>query len=81
MIFCRLYRAYFEAKTNLFEMWRGNPMLTSVLFGLPMGFFALICYTICCADIMEEGVDEDGEGEDDGQEGQAAKDQDHEKTD
>ena len=42
-------------------MWKGNPALTSVLFGLPMGFFALICYSICCADIMD--ADEEDEDE------------------
>ncbi|TRY67032.1 hypothetical protein TCAL_03476, partial [Tigriopus californicus] len=57
----RLYRAYYEAKTSVIEMWKGNPALTAVLFGLPMGFFSLICYSICCADIMdaEEEDDED----------------------
>lgn len=55
----RLYRAYYEAKTNIFEMWKGNPALTAVLFGLPLGFFALICYSICCADIMDADEEED----------------------
>ena len=46
-------------------MWRGNPALTAVLFGLPLGFFALICYSICCADIMDaDDEDEDDEGKD-----------------
>lgn len=55
----RLYRAYYEAKTSITEMWKGNPALTAVLFGLPLGFFALICYSICCADIMDAEDDED----------------------
>ena len=60
----RLYRAFYEAKTSLFDMWRGNPVLTSVLLGLPLGFLSLIFYSICCADIMdadeeEEEIDED----------------------
>ena len=42
-------------------MWKGNPALTSVLFGLPMGFFALICYSICCADIMDADEEEEDE--------------------
>jgi len=58
----RLYRAYYEAKSSFIEMWRGNPALTAVLFGLPMGFFSLICYSICCADIMDaEEEDDDGD--------------------
>ncbi len=57
----RLYRAYYEAKTNIYEMWKGNPALTAVLFGLPLGFFALICYSICCADIMDADEEEEEE--------------------
>jgi thioredoxin domain-containing protein 10 len=57
----RLYRAYYEAKSNIVEMWKGNPALASVLFGLPFGFFALICYSICCADIMDAEEDDDEE--------------------
>ena len=61
-LFCfRLYRAYYEAKSNIIEMWKGNPALASVLFGLPFGFFALICYSICCADIMDAEEDDDEE--------------------
>lgn len=55
----RLYRTYFEARTSLSEMWRGNPVLTAVLFGLPMGFLSLICYSICCADILDADEEED----------------------
>lgn len=55
----RLYRAYFEARSNISEMWKGNPALTAVLFGLPFGFFSLICYSICCADIMDAEEEED----------------------
>jgi thioredoxin domain-containing protein 10 len=40
-------------------MWRGNPVLTSVLFGLPLAFLSLILYSICCADIMDANDEED----------------------
>ena len=40
-------------------MLKGNPMLTAVLFGLPLGFFSLICYSVCCADIMDAEEDDD----------------------
>lgn len=40
-------------------MWKGNPVLTTVLLGLPLGLLSIICYTICCADILEAGDDED----------------------
>lgn len=55
----RLYRMYFKSHKSLADMWRGNPVLTSVIFGLPLGFLSLICYSICCADIMDAADDED----------------------
>lgn len=47
--------------TSAQDMWRGNPVLTTVLFGLPFGFLCLICYSICCADIMDADDEEDEE--------------------
>lgn len=41
-------------------MWQGNPVLTTVLFGLPLGFLSLICYSICCSDIMDADDEEEG---------------------
>ncbi|CAH0546273.1 unnamed protein product [Brassicogethes aeneus] len=58
-LFVRLYRGYFEASTSLGEMWKGNPVLTTVLFGLPLGFLSLIMYSICCADILDAEDDEE----------------------
>ena len=55
----RLYRAFYEAKTSMVGMWKGNPVLTAVLLGLPFGFLSLIFYSICCADIMDAEDDED----------------------
>lgn len=55
----RLYRTYFEARTSLADMWRGNPVLTTVLFGLPLGFLSLILYSICCSDILDADEDEE----------------------
>lgn len=56
----RLYRTYFEARTSLSDMWRGNPVLTTVLFGLPLGFLSLILYSICCSDILDADEEEEG---------------------
>ncbi|XP_055941209.1 protein disulfide-isomerase TMX3-like isoform X2 [Argiope bruennichi] len=58
----RLIRAYFGAKTALFGMWKGNPVLTTVLLGLPFGLFSIICYTSCCTDILAAN-EEDEEAE------------------
>lgn len=60
-IWVRLYRTYFETKRYLYDMWRGNPVLTAVLFGLPLGFLSLIVYSIFCADILD--ADEEDEQE------------------
>lgn len=57
----RLYRVFFESRRYLYDMWRGNPVLTSVLFGLPLGFLSLIVYSIFCADILDAN-EEDEEG-------------------
>lgn len=40
-------------------MWKGNPVLTTVLFGLPLGFLSLILYSICCSDILDAEEDEE----------------------
>lgn len=59
----RIYRTYFEARTSLADMWKGNPVLTTVLFGLPLGFLSLILYSICCSDILDaEDDEEEGKG-------------------
>ncbi|XP_006612399.1 protein disulfide-isomerase TMX3 isoform X1 [Apis dorsata] len=55
----RIYRSWFELKTTLSAMWMGNPILTMVLFGLPAGFLSLICYGICCPDILDADDDEE----------------------
>jgi len=52
-IFSRCYRVYFDLSTTLIEMWVGNPVLTSVIFGLPLGFLSLICYSMCCNNILD----------------------------
>lgn len=74
----RTYRAWFELKRLLRDMWKGNPVLScgkrklemsilhkllfislSVIFGLPLGFLSLICYSIFCADILDADPEED----------------------
>ena len=55
----RLSRAVYEGKSALLDMWRGNPVLTALLLGLPAGFLSLIFYSICCADIMDAEEEEE----------------------
>lgn len=57
----RVYRTYFEGKRYIYDMWHGNPILTVVLFGLPLGFLSLILYSIFCADILDADEDEEEE--------------------
>ncbi|GBP19903.1 Protein disulfide-isomerase TMX3 [Eumeta japonica] len=54
----RMYRGFFEARTTLASMWHGNPVLTALVFGLPLGFLSLICYSVCCADILDAEEEE-----------------------
>jgi thioredoxin domain-containing protein 10 len=59
--YVRLRRAFFESRRLLADMWQGNPILTCVIFGLPLGFLSLICYSIFCADILDADPDPDDE--------------------
>lgn len=57
----RLYRTYFRTRSTLADRWRGNPVLTTVLLGLPLGFLCFILYSCCCSDILDaEEDDEEG---------------------
>ncbi|GJQ68328.1 hypothetical protein Trydic_g16923 [Trypoxylus dichotomus] len=47
------------APTYGVDMYRGNPVLTIVLFGLPLGFLSLILYSICCSDILDADEEEE----------------------
>ena len=55
----RVYRLYYDVTSTLGGMWKGNPVLTTVMLGLPLGFLSLICYSIWCADIMDANDDDD----------------------
>lgn len=41
-------------------MWKGNPILTMVLFGLPCLFLSFILYSICCAEMSDSEDEEEG---------------------
>ncbi|XP_077291481.1 thioredoxin-related transmembrane protein 3 isoform X2 [Arctopsyche grandis] len=57
----RLYRMYFQARTSLDYMWTGNPVLTTLIFGLPLGFLSLIFYSVCCTDILDAEEEDSSE--------------------
>ncbi|MFH4979957.1 hypothetical protein AB6A40_006666 [Gnathostoma spinigerum] len=49
--FCqRVKRIVYEVTTNLYEMFRAQPLLTSCLFGVPLAFLSIITYSICSSD-------------------------------
>ncbi|KAF2348309.1 Thioredoxin domain, partial [Trinorchestia longiramus] len=59
----RVQRSVLGGVWSLQEMWQGNPVLTTLLFGLPLGFLSLILYSVCCGDIMDAPMDDEDEGE------------------
>lgn len=50
---------YYETKTSLVNIWTNNPVVATVIFGLPLFFLLLICYSTCCTDIMDASDDDD----------------------
>jgi len=61
----RIQRMAFDTWTALHTMYKGNPVLTLLLFGLPLGFLSIIIYTSCFSDIFEAKEEDDEEDEDD----------------
>lgn len=57
--FVRLRRAFFEVRKGLSDMWKGNPVLTTVILGLPCGFLSLILYSAFCGDCFVTSEEED----------------------
>ncbi|WKX93039.1 hypothetical protein Q1695_010791 [Nippostrongylus brasiliensis] len=68
----RIRRIIFEVYSNVSQMFATQPLLSSVLFGMPIAFLSIICYSICSADFnvdREEFYPEDeDEDYDDGEE-------------
>ncbi|KAK5968460.1 Thioredoxin domain-containing protein [Trichostrongylus colubriformis] len=46
----RIRRFFFEIYLNVTQMFTTQPLLSSVLFGMPIAFLSIICYSICSAD-------------------------------
>ncbi|XP_072396376.1 protein disulfide-isomerase tmx3a-like [Diabrotica undecimpunctata] len=64
--FVRLYRGFFETKTIIKDMWQSNPIMTSLIFIIPLMFLSFIFYTLCFADVIgaEEEEEEEYDNED-----------------
>ncbi|CAO4361633.1 unnamed protein product [Caenorhabditis nigoni] len=46
----RMKRMIFELYWNIAQMFATQPLLSSCLFGVPIAFLSIICYSICSAD-------------------------------
>ncbi|CAI5437677.1 unnamed protein product [Caenorhabditis angaria] len=49
-LFTRIKRMVFEFYWNIAQMFATQPLLSSCLFGVPIAFLSIICYSICSAD-------------------------------
>lgn len=50
--------------SSLQAMWTAQPILTSLLLGLPSILMTFVCYSLCTAEPAEEGeMDSEDEGE------------------
>lgn len=65
----RLKRMYYDITTNVYDMFRHQPLLTVCLFGVPLAFFAIITYSICASDfsVDREEIYPEDEDESDGE--------------
>ena len=61
-------RIAFDAQSSVRSMYKGNPVLTLLLFGLPLSFLSIIIYTSCCSDILDVKEEENEEEEEDEEE-------------
>ncbi|KAK6056784.1 hypothetical protein COOONC_05708 [Cooperia oncophora] len=69
----RIRRMIFEIYLNITQMFATQPLLSSVLFGMPIAFLSIICYSICSADFSVDREefypdDEDEDYNDEGEE-------------
>ncbi|CAI4226696.1 unnamed protein product [Auanema sp. JU1783] len=46
----RVRRIGYEIYSNVIQMFATQPLLSACLFGVPIAFFSIICYSICSAD-------------------------------
>lgn len=60
-LFYRLYRSYFEMRQNIKNMYKSSPVLTVIIFIVPMAFFGAILYLTCCADILDAAEEDEEE--------------------
>lgn len=79
----RMQRMVFELYWNVAQMFATQPLLSSCLFGVPIAFLSIICYSICSADFTVDRDEFYGDELLDEEEEEAAlseTDDDHEKA-
>ncbi|CAJ0568317.1 unnamed protein product, partial [Mesorhabditis spiculigera] len=66
----RTKRIFYEVFTQVHNMFATQPLLTTCLFGVPIAFLSIICYSICSADfsVDRDEVYPDSEFSDEGDE-------------
>ena len=55
--YCR--RMLFDSIVSFVKMYHANPILTLLMFGLPLAFLSFIIYSACFADFIDAPDDED----------------------
>ncbi|PAV71152.1 hypothetical protein WR25_07350 [Diploscapter pachys] len=50
----RIRRMAWEVYSNIAQMFAAQPLLSTCLFGVPIAFISIICYSICSADFSVE---------------------------
>jgi len=56
----------FDGYSSLSAMYKGNPILTLLIFGLPLSFLSVILYSSCCSDILDAPEEIDSEIDEEG---------------
>uniref|UniRef100_A0A8R1HRN8 Thioredoxin domain-containing protein n=1 Tax=Caenorhabditis japonica TaxID=281687 RepID=A0A8R1HRN8_CAEJA len=64
----RVKRMAFELYWNVAQMFATQPLLSSCLFGVPIAFLSIICYSICSADFTVDRDEFYGEDEEEEEE-------------
>ncbi|CAI2302669.1 unnamed protein product [Caenorhabditis sp. 36 PRJEB53466] len=82
----RIKRMAFELYWNVAQMFATQPLLSSCLFGVPIAFLSIICYSICSADFTVDrdefyGDEEELMDEQEDETEPVETDEDHEKAD
>lgn len=61
----RFIRMCYDGYSSVAGMYKGNPVLTLLVFGLPLSFLSIILYSSCCSDVFD-APEENEDGEDEG---------------